>query len=70
MLARYDRPDMLRDAGRWIILHNGIEVIFPNRILIMISIGRPVACLVLEINDRDAPLLNSPGNICDDLLNE
>jgi hypothetical protein len=62
--------DMLWNAGRWISSHHGLEVILPDRLLLVVCMRRPVACLVPEIDDRDASFLNGPGNIRDDLLNE
>ena len=47
-----------------------MEVILPDRILVMVAVRRPIARLALEVNYRDTLFPNSPGDVRNHLLNE
>src|SRR5918998_3843791 len=69
-VERYNGPYVLGNAGSGMCYNNRFEVVFPNRVPILVAIGRPVAGSRLKVGDRNAIFLKCPRYIGDDLLNE
>jgi hypothetical protein len=69
-VERYDGLYMLWNTGSGMCCNNRFEVVFPNRVPILVAIGRPVTGSRLKVGDRNAIFLKRPRYIGDDLLNE
>ena len=68
-VERYDGPYVLGNARSGMCYNNRFEVVFPNRIPILVAIGGPVAGPHLKVDDRNVIFLKCP-RYGDDLLNE